>query len=71
MTEMIMLKANLMGGMNEYLKEKADDDVWQMWIQTMPDNVDEDTLIEMAGDDEIWLDVVNKFARCCRCLDII
>lgn len=71
MTEIVMLKANLMGDMNEYMKEKADDNVWQMWISVMPDEVDEDTLIEMAEDDEIWLDVVNKFARCCRCLGLI
>ena len=71
MDEMVMLKANLMGGMNEYLKELADDDVWAMWISVFPDECDEDTLMEMAEDDEIWLDVVNKFARCCRCLGII
>lgn len=71
MNEMTMLKANLMGGMNEYLKELADEDVWQMWITVMPDEVDEETLIEMAEDDEIWLDVVNRFTRCCRCLGVI
>lgn len=71
MDEMVMLKANLMGGMNEYLKELADDDVWTMWVSVFPDECDEDTLMEMAEDDEIWLDVVNKFAKCCRCLGII
>lgn len=71
MNNITLLRANLMGGMNEYIKEKADDLVWDAWTQVFPDECDEDILMEIAEDDEIWLDVINRFAFCCRRLGII
>ena len=60
--EMVMLKANIMGGMNEYIKELGDDDIWDIWIEVFPDECSEEELMEMAKNDSIWLDVVNRFA---------
>jgi len=60
--EIVMLKANIMGGMNEYIKEQGDDDLWDEWIKVFPDECSEDELIEMAENDDIWLDVINHFA---------
>ena len=71
MNDITLLRANLMGGMNEYMKDHADDLVWESWTQVFPDECDEETLMEIAEDDAIWLDVINKFASCCRCLGII
>jgi len=69
--EDILLKANIMGGMNEYVKKIGDDDIYDMWIQVFPDECDEDELMEMAEDDEIWKSVVNRFADCLRVANLI
>lgn len=71
MDEMKMLKANIMGGMNEYIKEQGDDDLWDIWIEVFPDECSEDELMEMAECDAVWLDVVERFAYCCRTLGIL
>ena len=60
--EMKMLKANIMGGMNEYIKEQGDDDMWELWIEVFPDECSEEELMEMAENDQIWFDVVERFA---------
>ena len=62
--EITMLRANIMGGMNEYIKELGDEVIYMKWIMIFPDEATEDDLIEMAEDEEIWLDVVKCFARC-------
>ena len=64
--EMVMLRANIMGGMNEYIKAQGDDDLWDCWIEVFPDECSEDELMEMADNDAVWLDVVNRFAYCCN-----
>ena len=69
--EMVMLKANIMGGMNEYIKELGDDDIWDIWIEVFPDECSEEELMEMAKNDSIWLDVVNRFAYILKQLPIL
>jgi len=65
-SEIVMLKANIMGGMNEYIKEQGDDDLWDFWITVFPDECSEDELMEMAENDTIWFDVVNHFNECLK-----
>ena len=65
-SEIVMLKANIMGGMNEYIEEQGDDDLWDLWIRVFPDECSEDELIEMAKDNDTWLDVVNHFNECLK-----
>lgn len=69
--EMILLKANLMGGMNEYIKEIGDEEIYDLWVQVFPDECDEETLMEMAEDNEIWKCVVNRFAACLKIANLI
>ena len=67
----ILLRANLMGGMNEYIKEIGDEEIYDLWVQVFPDECDEETLMEIAEDDEIWLCVVNRFAACLKIVKLI
>ena len=67
----VMLKANIMGGMNEYIKNIGDDDVYDIWISVFPDCCDEEELMEMAKDEDTWLAVVNCFARCLKFADML
>ena len=32
MNETIMLRANIMGGMNEYIRDLGDEAIWMKWI---------------------------------------
>lgn len=63
-SEIITLRANIMGGMNEYIKALGDDDIYDVWIRVFPDECDEETLMEMAEDESIWLEVVTAFSNC-------
>ena len=69
-SEITMLRANLMGGMNEYIKELGDDDLWDIWIEVFPDECSEDELMEMAENNSIWLDVVDHFGYILKQLPI-
>ena len=66
MNETIMLRANIMGGMNEYIKDLGDEVIWMKWIMVFPDGCDEDELMEMAEDEETYLEVVECYTRCLK-----
>lgn len=52
--ELHVLRANLLGGMDTYVREHLDDeDYFMEWLEMgVPDDADEDTLMEIAGDEE-------------------
>ena len=52
--EIQVLRANLLGGMDAYVREVVDDeDYFMEWLEMgVPDDADEDTLMEIAGDKE-------------------
>ena len=68
LNEMIILRANLMGGMNEYIKKQEDDFVLDFWRKLFPYECSEDELMKIAEVDSIWLDVVNHFNECLKWL---
>ena len=70
MSEIIILRANIMGGMNEYIREIGDEDLWELWIEVFPDECSENELMELAEDETIWLDVIKRFAWCCKQADM-
>jgi len=65
MSDLHILRMNILGGMNEYVRELGDEDLWELWIEIFPDECDEDELREIATDDELWLDCVKVFANVC------
>lgn len=52
--ELHVLRANLLGGMDAYVREHIDDEDYLMeWLEMgVPDEADEDTLMEIAEDEE-------------------
>ena len=71
MSDLQILRMNILGGMNEYVRELGDEDLWEIWIEVFPDECDEDELAEIAGDDSIWLSCVERFAYVCKQAGII
>ena len=52
--ELTLLRANILGGINEYIKETMEsDEQWIFWVTYgLPDECDEETLMEIAEDGE-------------------
>lgn len=64
MTELTLLKMNLLGGMDSYIRELGDEDIWEVWIAYgVPDGATEDDLQFIAEDDELWRDTCGLFGQ--------
>lgn len=63
MNEMLILKMNLLGGMNTYVRDLGDEEAWDLWITIVPDEVTEDDLEYIANDKELWTDVCVLFGE--------
>ena len=61
--EIIVLKANLLGGMNDYiLNEIGDEEIFDTWFALgVPDGADEDELISIAQDDAEFRRICGVF----------
>ena len=62
--EMSKLKQNILGGIDSYIRELGDEDIWEVWIANgVPDGATEDDLQFIAEDDELWRDTCNLFGQ--------
>ena len=62
--EMSILKQNILGGMNSYIRELGDEDIWEVWIAYgVPDEATEDDLQFIADDDESWRETCSLFGQ--------
>lgn len=61
MTDNLILKMNILGGMDSYIREViGNDDITDRWITYgLPDECDEDTLREIAEDDDSFINICN------------
>ena len=67
MSDLLILRANILGGMDSYIKEQGDEDIIDYWLSYgVPDECDEDMLMEIATNEDSWLTCINAFDRCCR-----
>ena len=63
MSDLLILRANILGGMNEYVKELGDEDLLDLWLEEgIPDECDEDGLMEIAEDDYLFKLICENFA---------
>ena len=66
MNENLVLKMNLLGGMNQYVIDLGDEEAWLWWIELVPDEATEDDLEFIANDRELWTDVCRLFGKIVR-----
>lgn len=71
MEDLILLRANIIGGMNAYIEELGDENIYMEWIYIYPDGATEDDLMELAEDDKYWLRIIATFERCVRMAKMI
>ena len=63
-----LLKANLLGGMDSYIRDViGDDDITERWLMFgIPDGCDEEELMEIAEDDSEFLRICNLWNNLIR-----
>lgn len=68
LNEVKMLRANLLGGMDSYIKNVVgDEEVWGAWIELgVPDECDEETLMEIAEDESEFIRITEVFSSLIR-----
>lgn len=66
-----ILCANILGGINSYVRDCiGDDDLTDFWnTEGVPDECDEETLMEIAEDFDTFRDCVIAFARVLECCE--
>ena len=64
----VMLRANLLGGMDSYIKEVVgDEEIWNTWIELgVPDECDEETLMSIAEDESEFIRMSELFSDLIR-----
>ena len=63
--ELYVLRANILGGMDAYVREVIDDEDWFMgWLElSVPDGADEAELMEIAEDEADFNRICGVFAE--------
>jgi len=57
-----ILRANLLGGMDSYIRELGDEEIWWDWIaEGVPDECDEETLMEIAEEESEFIRITKFF----------
>lgn len=67
--ELVAMRVDFLRQFDEYVRDKIGDDeiTIDIWFALgVPDGATEIDLIEIAKDDEAWVDCVKCFAKCCK-----
>lgn len=65
--EEMVLRMNILGGMNAFVGDLGDEDILENWITYgVPDEATEEDLQMIAEDDECFADVCECFAKIVR-----
>ena len=67
------LRAKLMREMDTYIRENVgDEDLFMYWLQEgVPDEADDEMLLELAEIESCWMNIINAFAYLCKQIRII
>jgi hypothetical protein len=73
MNTMVEMRMDFINQFDHYIRnEIGDEDIIDFWLTMgLPDGADTAEIREIAEYEETWLDMVNCFARCCRCAGVI
>ena len=64
MNEKILLKANILHDMDKYIRDIiGDDNITDEWnMYGVPDECDEEMMMEIAGNEEMFVEIIRMFA---------
>lgn len=65
--ELVAIRTQLVKDMDKYLRARVNDEnVFELWLMcAVPDGADEQDFIDIAEDNDLWLDTVRTFAKMC------
>ena len=67
---LIDTRASLVESMTEYLRTKVDDEnAYMSWIYLVPDEATKEDFVDIASDDELWIDCCKKFGELVKTYD--
>ena len=67
---LIDARASLVESMTEYLRTKVDDEnAYMSWIYLIPDEATKEDFVDIASDDELWIDCCKKFGELVKTYD--
>lgn len=71
--EIQVLRANLLGGMDTYIREiVGDEEILMYWLEVgVPDDADEDTLMEIAEDVDEFERICTVFNHCLKFTNLV
>ena len=62
--EIIKLRVQFLWDFHKYIIELGDEDIYLAWVEEgVPDEPDDDDMLEIAEDDALWVDTVEVFSR--------
>ena len=62
--EIIELRVKFLWDFHKYIIELGDEEIYLAWIEEgVPDEPDDDDMLEIAEDDALWFDTVEVFSR--------
>lgn len=62
--EKILLRANILGGLNSYIINLGDEEILEPWLMCgVPDGCTEDELMEIAEDEDEFRRIAKEFAK--------
>lgn len=67
--ELVKTRKQLLKEMDTYVRDHIGDDeiTCDIWFAIgVPDGADDSDYTDIAEDDELWVDCVKAFAKCCR-----
>lgn len=73
MSDLTRCRIGLLAQFDDYVREKiGDEEIIDYWFeQGVPDKARFDDLRAIAEYDDIWLDCVQAFAKCCKMAGIL
>ena len=72
MSDLIVTRAEILEGMDKYIRNIGDEDILDWWLQEgIPDGSSFNDLLEYAASENIWNFIVDCFAYICKHTGVI
>lgn len=73
MNTMVEMRMDFINQFDHYIRNEIGDEViTDLWLRIgLPDGADTAEIREIAEDEELWLDIIEGFAKCCKYAGVI
>jgi hypothetical protein len=64
-SKLLTLRCNILHQMNEYILLWGDENIIDVWILVFPDEATIEEVKEIAENENLWIECVDRFKYCC------